>query len=190
MSDSSEYYSFEKALRELNMKEADLKRLVSEGEIRAFRDQDNMKFKKADVEKLRRSGPSDASAETLADDLIFDEDEDLDLSDDEPGMATEKISSADTLETLGGSDFDDDDEEEILESESGVRRATGRATRVREAQAAGQDGTSPLFMAVLIFTAIFLFYGIFVMIDTSRSTETGMTEGFTNFVTGMFGGNE
>ena len=64
--------------------------IVSEGEIRAFRDQDNMKFKKADVEKLRRGGRSDASAETLADDLIFDEDEDLDLSDDEPGMAVRR----------------------------------------------------------------------------------------------------
>lgn len=186
MSDS-EYYSFEKALKELNMKEADLKRLVSEGEIRAFRDQDKMKFKAADVAKLRSRG-GDASAETLADDLIFDEDEDLDLSDDEPGMVTEKISSADTLESLGGGD-DFDDEDEILESESGMRRQTGRATRIREAQM-DQNAPQPLFLAVLIITAVFLFYGVFIMINTSRSTNTDMTSGFTDFVEGIFGGGD
>ena len=183
MSDS-EYYSFEKALKELNMKEADLKRLVSEGKIRAFRDEDKMKFKAADVAKLQ-GGKGDASAETLADDLIFDEDEDLDLSDDEPGMVTEKISSADTLESLGGGDFDDEDE--ILESESGMRRQTGRATRIREAQM-DQNAPQPMFLAVLIITAVFLFYGVFLMINTSTSTNTGMTQGFTDFVEGIFGG--
>jgi len=190
VADRSEYYSFEKALDELDLKEADLKRLVSEGEIRAFRDEDKMKFKKSDVEKLKGSiKKSDSSAETLADDLIFDEDEDLDLSDDEPGMVTEKISSTETLETLADDDdlLDDDDDEEVLESDSGVRRATGRATRIREAQASGA-GPNPLFLVVLIVTTVALFYGIFLMINTSRSTDTEMTRGFTQFVVDMFGG--
>lgn len=49
-----EYYSFEKVLSELQMEEDELKRLVSEGEIRAFRDEDKMKFKKSDIEGLKK----------------------------------------------------------------------------------------------------------------------------------------
>jgi hypothetical protein len=36
------------------MEEDDLKRLVSEGEIRAFRDAENMKFRKSDIEGLKK----------------------------------------------------------------------------------------------------------------------------------------
>jgi hypothetical protein len=192
VADSSDYYSFEKALEELNMKEADLKKLVSENEIRAFRDGADIKFKRADVERLKTKtggGKADASAETLADDLIFDEDEDLDLSDDEPGMATEKISSGDSLETLGSgrsSMMDEEDDEEVLESESGMRRSTGRATRIREAQATGST-PQPLMLALLIVTTVVLFYGVFILINNSRSIDTGLTEGFTGFVESMFG---
>ncbi|HPY74314.1 MAG TPA: hypothetical protein PLB63_02735 [Planctomycetota bacterium] len=49
-----EYYSFEKVLRELQMEEDELKRLVSEGEIRAFRDDDKMKFRKSDIDGLKK----------------------------------------------------------------------------------------------------------------------------------------
>ncbi len=49
-----EYYSFEKVLEELQMEEDELKRLVSEGEIRAFRDEDKMKFKKSDIDGLKK----------------------------------------------------------------------------------------------------------------------------------------
>lgn len=49
-----EYYSFERVLKELQIEEEELKRLVSEGEIRAFRDEDKMKFKKSDIEGLKK----------------------------------------------------------------------------------------------------------------------------------------
>jgi len=193
---ADEYYSFEKALQELNLKAEDLKRLVSEGEIRAFRDEDKMKFKKEDVDKLRvmRSTPgrpSDASAETLADDLIFDEDEDLDLADEEPGMATEKISSADTLETFGEEEAEELDlgveEEELLEESATVRRSTGRATRARELEQAVAP-QHPFLLFVLVATSIPLLYGIALVISASRSVDAGLTKGFTNVVTSIFGG--
>ena len=50
----AEYYSFEKVLKELQMEEDDLKRLVSEGEIRAFRDEDKMKFRRSDIDSLKK----------------------------------------------------------------------------------------------------------------------------------------
>ena len=92
---AQDFYSFEKALRELHIEEEELKRLVSEGEIRAFRDQEKMKFKKEDIDRFKRdhTGEKDviealdaaqtgsrdiptvnASAE-LPEELVFDEDD-------------------------------------------------------------------------------------------------------------------
>jgi len=49
-----EYFSFEEVMRELELSEEDLKRMVSEGELRAFRSENKMKFKREDVEHLRK----------------------------------------------------------------------------------------------------------------------------------------
>ncbi|MCF6227352.1 MAG: hypothetical protein L3J82_01635 [Planctomycetes bacterium] len=46
------YKSFEDVLNDLDMDEDELKRLVSEGQIRAFRDDDRMKFRSEDVQSL------------------------------------------------------------------------------------------------------------------------------------------
>lgn len=48
------YKSFDDVLNELDMDEDELKRLVSEGQIRAFRDDDRMKFRSEDVASLAR----------------------------------------------------------------------------------------------------------------------------------------
>ena len=53
MSDQ-EFVNFEKALNELKLSEDALKRLVSEGEIRAIRGENNtMKFRKEEIERLK-----------------------------------------------------------------------------------------------------------------------------------------
>lgn len=49
-----DYFSFEDVMRELELGEEELKRMVSEGELRAFRDENKMKFKKEDVDSLRK----------------------------------------------------------------------------------------------------------------------------------------
>jgi len=49
-----EYFSFEEVMAELELSEEDLKRMVSEGELRAFRDENKMKFKVEDVEQLKK----------------------------------------------------------------------------------------------------------------------------------------
>ena len=50
----AEYFSFEDVLGELELGEEDLKRMVSEGELRAFRDENKMKFKQEDVDALKK----------------------------------------------------------------------------------------------------------------------------------------
>lgn len=48
------YFSFEDVLGELQLDEEELKRMVSEGELRAFRDENKMKFRRDDVENLKK----------------------------------------------------------------------------------------------------------------------------------------
>lgn len=50
----ADYFSFEDVMGELELGEEELKRMVSEGELRAFRDENKMKFKKEDVENLKK----------------------------------------------------------------------------------------------------------------------------------------
>ena len=55
----ADYFSFDEVLGELDLSEDDLKRMVSEGELRAFRDENKMKFKREDVQHLRKGHVSE-----------------------------------------------------------------------------------------------------------------------------------
>ena len=123
-SKSGEFYTFDEVLRQLNIDENRLKRLVSEGEIRAFREGDQMKFKRSEIDNLAgrggRGGTSGdtslteinleeesaptapggkkpGSGETLTDDLL----QEPDLTK-RGGMKTAEISSQDTFIDQGG----------------------------------------------------------------------------------------
>jgi excisionase family DNA binding protein len=124
---ADEYYSFDEALDELRLKEEELKRLVSEGEIRAFREGETMKLRQSDVKALRDelSGGEVVDLGGVEEELVF-EDEDL----GEAGMATEEISTADTIidddvEDVGEIDLDDEEEEVVTAAP--LRRAPARA---------------------------------------------------------------
>ena len=92
MGRNEEFCTFNETLTRLGINESKLKRIVSEGEIRAFREGDQMMFRKADIEHLfnhpellnppttDESGAVVESEELPTDDLIFDEGDDLDLS--------------------------------------------------------------------------------------------------------------
>jgi hypothetical protein len=89
-----DYYSFEEVLKDLDMEEDQLKKLVSAGEIRAFRDKNTMRFKAEDIQRLRTDGDDleldddlklDDELELDLDlDLDLDEGAELELTDDEP----------------------------------------------------------------------------------------------------------
>ena len=147
MGKSGEFFTFDEVINKLDIDETKLKRLVSEGEIRAFREGDEMKFRRSDVENLdvagahseEETGVIDLSAgadssETLTDDLIFDEGDDLDLSAD-AGMATAEISSQDTLvdEEIGMSTeplgVEPGDMTEVVEPEEVAAASTPARTR-------------------------------------------------------------
>ena len=83
------YKSFDDVLNDLNMDEDELKRLVSEGQIRAFRDDDRMKFRSEDVQSLARGRHSSA-----------DDMGDIDLGETQLGGESLEIIEEETDETL------------------------------------------------------------------------------------------
>lgn len=208
MPDKEEFISLEKALKELRLKEDELKRLVSEGEIRAFRDADKMKFKLEDIEKLKQdTGKTiqfqDESSDTLTDDLLFDEEvEDLDLDDGEIGMATAPISSDET--------FIEDDapaaksaktraartQTEAVKAASGrnktttIRRTTGRSTAIRVAAESAKSEIHPAMMGVLVLTGLVMLFAAMVWWDIARGEMSGATEGVATKSSELFAGDK
>ena len=120
-----EFYSFEEALKELRLKEEELKRLVSEGEIRAFREGDTMRLRQSDVQALRKelTGSEVVDLGEVSEELVFEDD-----VIDEAGMATEEISDVDTLI--------EEDVEDVGELELAVEEEVEAEVEVEEAPAA------------------------------------------------------
>jgi len=183
---ADQFYSFDEALGELRLKEEELKRLVSEGEIRAFRDGDTMKLRRNDVESLRSelSGGDVVDLGGAAEELVFEDDSDL---SDEAGMATEEISDVDTI-------IEDDVEdvgEIALEDEpvatarpvrraGGAAAAAGGAARVEEE---ASEGAGIKF--ALIATSLVLVLALPVCL--AIGDKGGAVGTFAKGIAGIFG---
>ena len=168
-----EFFSFEEALHELRLKEEELKRLVSEGEIRAFRDGETMKLRKQDVEVLRSelSGGEVVDLGSASEELVFDDDTDLDA-----GMATEEISEADTIleddvEDIGELELDD---EELDLAPAPARRTT----TVASTRAVEDVEEEPVWMrGVMILTTFVLILAMPVCIAAASGNVTDIARG-------------
>jgi hypothetical protein len=175
------FYSFEEALSELRLKEEELKRLVSEGEIRAFREGDTMKLRQMDVEALRNelSGGEVIDLGEVREELVFEDDVDL----DETGMATEEIGDVDTLI--------EDDVEDVgeLELEPAVaapvaarapRRATTTTTTRSVAVVEEEESEGMGLRLALIGTSLVLILAMPVCLAVSTGTASGLARGIAN----------
>lgn len=166
-----EFLSFDEALRELRLKEEELKRLVSEGEIRAFRDGETMKLRKADVENLRAElqGGEVVDLGGAAEELVFEDDTDLDA-----GMATEEISEADTiLEEEPAAEAEA--EEEAEEEEEYV---PARAMEIPEEPSEGG-----FMLTLMALTAMVLVLAM----PIAMSLQTGNASAAAKNISAMFG---
>ena len=150
MSDShDDFVSFEKALRDLNLRSEELKKLVSEGEIRAFRDGDSMKFRTEDIDGLL---PSDE------DELAFE-----DNLEDDAGMVTEEFSDEDTLLAEDDLDDEEDEEDDVAEERAAPRRRSRTAGRI---QASEEEEKAPVWLAVVGgLTAVLMLWGMLVVMS-------------------------
>jgi hypothetical protein len=217
MPKSGEFYSFDEVLKRLKIDEQRLKKLVSEGEIRAFREGAEMKFRKLDIDNMDKTRPvagsEDATAaidlsaggggaqqsETLTDDLIFDEGDDV--GSKEAGMATAEISSQDTFvdEGVGMSTepLDVDGEPSTQEVSAGAKKgarskaSAGAASKPRPSARAMDDEkpTEVGWCVAMAFGAVILLCAVFVTWDVAKSDKPEATmTGFSRWVGETFGG--
>jgi hypothetical protein len=123
----ADYFSFEDVMKELELGEEELKRMVSEGELRAFRDENKMKFKKEDVDSLRKGRiteptiilPSTPSSEQT-DETVLDLDigqETAALSDSSAQLAAVKGRREEDL-VVPSEDVGSDQEETFIEEDT------------------------------------------------------------------------
>jgi excisionase family DNA binding protein len=168
---ADDFYSFNEALEQLRLKEEELKRLVSEGEIRAFRDGDTMQLRRQDVENLRTElmGGEVVDLGGGGEDLVFEDDSDL----GDAGMATEEISEVDTLLEEDVEDVGEIDLEEEIETTAPVRRTSAIAA----AQAVEEEAEGMGMRAVMIITSMVLLLGlpITISISTGHASEIAKT---------------
>ena len=214
---ADDYVSFEGALKELALTAEQLKRLVSEGEIRAIRgEQNSMKFRREEIERLKQDTGktiqyTEPAADTLSDDLLFDESNDLDVSDE--GMATAQISSGDTFVAKdkpapkGGAKppakpapaakgpakappakTETKSAAASSSATSQVRRTTGRSTRVMQAHAeVAATGIGVGMVVTSILTSVLLIYVSLVLLDARHDQPSSAMQGIADFCLEKFG---
>lgn len=162
MSEKEDFLSFEKALRELKMRSEELKKLVSEGEIRAFRDGDSMKFRREDIAALGTKGAGE-------EELAF-----ADSLEDDTGMVTEQLSAEDTLLA----------EEEAPKAEGQPRRA-GRVAPARVAAARPEAKEAGWVTAVAVVGFLVLVWGFIITYSISQESDPS-----GNSFTSLFAGKK
>jgi hypothetical protein len=174
---NEEFFSFDEALSELRLKEEELKRLVSEGEIRAFREGDTMKLRRGDVEALRSElgGGEVVDLGEPSEELVFEDDSFADA-----GMATEEISEVDTIIEDDIEDVGEIEIEEEVVAAAPVRRA-GASTR---SSAKEEEGESMGIRAALIITALVLIAALPVMFSVSEGEANGIAKGIASMFFG------
>lgn len=214
---ADDYVSFEGALKELALTAEQLKRLVSEGEIRAIRgEQNSMKFRREEIERLKQDTGktiqyTEPAADTLSDDLLFDESNDLDVSDE--GMATAQISSGDTFVAKdkpapkGGAKppakpapaakgpakpppakTETKQAAASASATSQVRRTTGRSTRVMQAHAElAATGIGIGMVITSILTSVLLIFVSLVLLDARHDKPSSAMQGIADFCLEKFG---
>ncbi len=183
---ADQFFSFEKVLRELHLEEEELKRLVSEGEIRAFRDEDKMKFKKEDIDRFKTKKNSDSpTIESGSGELteeLFGEEE---AGAGDVGMVTQQIPDKSFLE-----------EEEVQELEPAKPARAEKPAARRPAPAARparrrveqttQVGEGMLVQVMLILSAIVLLYASLVVFNAAEVRPTGLSSGLASWVGDTF----
>jgi excisionase family DNA binding protein len=187
-----DFFSFDEALNQLNLKEEELKRLVSEGEIRAFREGDTMKLRRADVENLKKElmGGEVVDLGGAGEDLVFEDE----LQLEETGMATEEISDMDTLleedvQDLGEvalEELPEAGEETATEAEELVGAAAAPVRRGVGQTVAEEPDEGMFVRSIAILTALVLVLAIPVVTSLTKDSPSSIARSFAE----LFGGSK
>ncbi len=206
MAKSGEFYAFDEVLRRLNIDENRLKRLVSEGEIRAFREGDQMKFKKSEIDNIATKGRGSVTSDTSLSEIQLEEEgtkpakkgaeiptddllEDADLTK-RGGMRTAEISSQDTFIDRSGDvgmstepiDFTEEvageEPEEIgAEAAAGKKKGPKAPPPSRPPPIVVEGKTHPIFVALLVLgTLASIAAGMVTMSIAKKQPQEGISE--------------
>lgn len=166
------YSSFEDALRKLELEEDDLKRLISAGEIRAFREGSKMHLRAEDVDKVAKQlGIGSNVSEKDAGQSLQVEDLSLGAAGEE-GMSTTQLSEEDTLL---------DDVETVDVGPEAVTTVTTTTRRTKTVELETQKESTGILFAAIV-TTLLLVFSIPFAIGMVSARSTGLTAG----VVGMF----
>jgi hypothetical protein len=191
-----EYVSFENALRDLKITADQLKRLVSEGEIRAIRGEHNtMRFRKDEIDRLKQDTGknlqfTEATSETLTDDLLFDEADGKDAEEGastvqmKPGAPAPKQPSKPAPAPKAAARPASPKAAASPESRpvTPVRRTTSRTVRAPSGAADPAGIGMGVAFGLLIGTLVMLFT-TFVLLDTADDKVTSVTQGIAEWAT-------
>ena len=176
----NDFLSFDRALEKLSLEEEDLKRLISAGEIRAFRDGSKMRLRAEDVDRVAQDlGVAESVGEEEAGEVLEVEEVLFTESAEDEGMVTTQLSEEDTL-------LDDDLEEvEVAEEPAPAARPSrsarsGARSRIEEPEAQ-ETGFQVLCYVATFF--LLLYGGVFVL-GMLSARSNGMTAGVVNMVHG------
>jgi len=177
-----QFLSFEDALDQLRLQEEELKRLVSEGEIRAFREGDTMKLRAQDVETLREelTGDVDTGA---SEEIVFEDDVDI---VDEAGMATEEITDVETiLQEEEVEEVEEVEEIELEEEELLTETAISkRSRRVASGTSDEPEQEGGLVKGALVLTSIIMILGIPVVMAVAKDQISSLARTIAAPITG------
>ena len=177
--------SFEEALNRLDLEEEDLKRLISAGEIRAFREGSNMRLDVADVDKVAEQlGIGLPVSEADASEVV--EIEELKLDDTDDGMATTQLSTEDTL--LDSVVEEVTVEEVVVEQPAGRERSAGgkrgssskRGSKTTVLPAIEMTDEGGGMRAALVVTAIVLVFAIPFAMGMISGRPSSITQGIVD----------
>jgi len=180
VANEEEFLTFEQALDSLRLKEEELKRLVSEGEIRAFRQGETMRLRRADVDNLRNElSGSEVHLGEQTEEIVFEDDAQV----ADAGMATEEIAEVDTLldeevEDVGV------DEVEVVSDEDDDEAEERAPRRVVEVDEGVPEGT--LMRAVLIATSVLLIAALPVVISQTEGRAGDLANALVQSVGKLF----
>jgi len=188
VAEKDQFFSFEEALKELRLKEEELKRLVSEGEIRAFREGETMKLRRADVENLRNelSGGEVVDLGDVKEELVFEDDSlsDAGMATQEIGLATEEIEGLETvteeevveetIETIG---------EETIVDEEEAAAAAGVTRRIARVEEIPEEYEGGVMRALIVVTTLVLILAV----PLCLSVSSGAFSNVATSISGLFG---
>jgi excisionase family DNA binding protein len=172
----SDFYSFEKAIEKLDLEEDDLKRLISAGEIRAFRDGSKMRLRAEDVARVANDlGVGGEVAEEDAGEVLEVEEVLFSESADDEGMVTTQLSEEDTL-------LDDDLEVvEVAEEAAAAPRARAGAGR---AAAQPEEPVSQGLVFATVATTVLMIWGLAFVVSMADGKPNAMTKPIVEAVHG------